>query len=138
MNVQERGPFDYVKYNDDNDASIYSVYRPAPDPNFQPYATRGVEVELLDGANLAANSATYADPDAINAVGTSAAPVKVRTDRLRYRVRFRYPIDPRVDPNGGDTVDPARHYLLDTPVFDDISIVYVTKPRILEYREITE
>ena len=49
----------------------------------------------------------------MNVTGSAAAPIKVRTDSLRYRVRFKYPIDPTVDSSGGTTVDPAKHYLLD-------------------------
>lgn len=37
-----------------------------------------------------------------------------------------------------DTVQPSKHFLLDTPVFDDISVVYLSRTRILSYREITE
>ncbi len=139
VTVQFQGPFDYLRYNDDNDNSAYSVNRPAPPlPPFQSHATKGVEIELLDGNTLAATTGTYINPDVMNAVGSMAAPVRVRTDKLHYRVRFRYPIDPSVDPTAGDTVDPQKHYLLDTPVFDDISIVYVTQPRILAYRDMSE
>ena len=53
-------------------------------------------------------------------------------------MRFRYPVDPTVDPKSGDTVDPQKQFLLDTPVFDDISIVYVMPVKILSYREVTE
>jgi hypothetical protein len=138
-NIKFKGPFDYVRYNDDSDTSAYSVNRPPPPlPPLQSHATKGVEIELLDGNGVAANTTTYVDPDTMNAIGSLASPVKVRTDKLHYRVRFRYPIDPNVDPAGGSTVDPNKHYLLDTPVFDDISVVYVTKPRILAYREVTE
>ena len=138
VSVKFKGPFDYIKYNDDSDTSVYGCERPAPQPGVQPHSTKGIEVELLDGNGLPAGTITYKDPDAPNIIGTIAAPVKVRTDKLHYRVRFRYPIDPNVDPAGGTTVDPAKHYLLDTPIFDDISIVYITRPRILAYRDVTE
>jgi hypothetical protein len=113
----------------------------------QPHYTKGFEVELVRDANGVGGDAEDAliqrfdDPDALNAVGTPAAPVKIKTSQLRYRVRFRYPIDPlvaKVYSETADTVDPARQYLLDTPVFDDISITYFRKPRILAYREISE
>ena len=63
---------------------------------------------MLDGNTLAATTGTYVNPDVMNAVGSMAAPVRVRTDKLHYRVRFRYPIDPSVDPAAGGTVDPAK------------------------------
>jgi hypothetical protein len=53
-------------------------------------------------------------------------------------VRLVYPIDPWADPNDGAVADPKKHYLLDTPVFDDISITYFTKPKILMYRVVFE
>jgi hypothetical protein len=62
----------------------------------------------------------------------------VRPDQLQYRVRFRYPVDQLADPKGGSTVNPDKHYLLDTPVFDDISIIYMTRTQILDYRVILE
>jgi hypothetical protein len=34
--------------------------------------------------------------------------------------------------------DKTSQYLLDTPVFDDISITYFTKPRILSFRDVLE
>jgi hypothetical protein len=68
---------------------------------------------------------------------------------LRYRVRFRYPVDPLVDPScstrdvdperpNWPCVNPAKHYLLDTPVFDDISVTYILPVRILDFHEATE
>ena len=145
-----KGPFDYVKYNDDNDISHYSVNRPAPwaYPAGLAHAGRGVEVELIavdPGATQAAldaapklDSKTFTDPSAVNSLGTPTVPVTCLTSKLRYRVRFMTPVDPLVDPAGGAGADPARHYLLDTPVFDDISITYVMAPRILAFREVTE
>jgi hypothetical protein len=68
--------------------------------------------------------------------------IKVKPSELRYRVRFLYPVDPLVAAAYQDTslktIDPTRHYLLDTPVFDDISITYINKPRILSYHEVSE
>ena len=90
---------------------------------------------------------TFRDPEAINSFSPPAATqgYRAQTDKLRYRVRFRYPVDPLADPGSGLAgpdgkrhVDPSKHYLLDTPVFDDISITYFTKSRILSYREVTE
>jgi len=115
-------------------------------PN-QPHYTKGIEVELIQDKNGTPNDADdvvlqrFDNPDALNAVGTPDALVTVKTSQLRYRVRFRYPIDPlvaKVYSETAETVDPARQYLLDTPVFDDISVTYFRKPRILAYREISE
>ncbi len=139
LNVKFRGPFDDVKYNDDDDTSVWSVNRNLPPTGKQAHFTKGVEVELLNGSSPVAGTGVFIDPDKLNQIGGFNAPTKIRTDKLHYRVRFRYPVDQEVDPNAGaNTVDPAKHYLLDTPVFDDISIVYVRKPKFLSYREVTE
>lgn len=144
--VKFKGPFDAVKYNDDDDTSYYSVDRPAP----WVYKTggsqsgRGVEVELLEDTKLL-DSKTFTDPSAINSLGTTAAPVIADCSRLHYRVRFVYPVDPLVDPTvatkdaqGRPCIDPDKQYLLDTPVFDDISVTYMLSPRILSFREVVE
>jgi len=134
----------------------FSVRRPAPgDYPTQAHATKGVQVELMnkeapiqrayqsyygiDGKlkeEPALNGTTFTDPDRNNRIGNEAAPIRVKTSDLRYRVRFVYPIDPLTDEEGN--VDPARHYLLDTPVLDDVSVTYFTKPRIIVFREIME
>ena len=147
-----------------NGYTVYpkSVHRPLPlaYTGGQSHSTKGVEVELLDDTtplegkvwdtatstwvNAATNTATpvnsvFTNPDVLNKLETASGDrIKVRTDRLRYRVRFRYPVDPLADPAGGTTVNPANHYLVDTPVFDDISIVYFGKVRILDFREAIE
>jgi len=155
--VKFRGPFDYDKYNESYSAMRagtvlfpFGVDRPTPhDYLGQAHATRGVEVELLDGTtplsgasetapNVFTATSVFSNPDIINRIGDPANLKKVSVDKLRYRVRFRYPVDKLVDPSGGITVDPSKHFLLDTPVFDDISIVYFGKPRILSYREVME
>ncbi len=176
-----QGPFDYVQYNHQlgiPEATIneprmgLGVDRPSP-PQYraagarQAHATRGVEIELLDGQTpLEGQSmdpdsgrfeaavrndemqscSIFIDPETVNRVGTSTQSVAVRADRLRYRIRFRYPVDPLVkqahrpeDPLAPDEqVDPANHYLLDTPVFDDISVVYLTRTRFLGWKNLTE
>ncbi len=153
-----KGPFDYENYNDDSaidnpnaDESgrvkrDISVNRPTP-PEYggkQPFDTRGVEVELLDSTDGSSDTAgkvlgaTLTDPSVLNQIGSMSAPVRVLTSHLRYRVRFRYPINPLVDSTGGDQVNPGNQYLLDTPVFDDISIAYAIVPRIIRYRIDTE
>jgi hypothetical protein len=133
----------------------------------QAHASRGLEVELLDdeapleGQSLDPDSGTFVDaalneemqscsifldPETVNRIGTAGQPVRVRADRLRYRVRFRYPVDPLVNRahNAGapivpdEQIDPSMHHLLDTPVFDDISIVYLTRTRVLSCRNLTE
>ena len=158
-----RGPFDYVQYNRDigydalqgwktTDGTYGNPKQPDMDlevdrkpPPFdktsgtylQAQATKGVEVELLNGANPVGN--TYIDPNVQNSIGTPAIPIRVSTDMLHYRVRFRYPVDNvRVDKQSTNTVFPDKQYLLDTPVFDDISITYFTKPKILSYKELSE
>jgi len=161
--VPFKGPFDYVKYNDDSYTDnppnptdrYYSVNRPSP-ADYLKYknqpgwaqAGRGVEIELLKDAGEGAaplGTMTFTDPTAINSLGTPAKPVWVLSNLLRYRVRFCYPVDPLVDPTGGNSnadgkpvVDPASQYLLDTPVFDDISITYIVPTRILDFHEVTE
>jgi len=107
-------------------------------PNYkQPQATRGVEIELLDDYTPIA--AKFIDPNVQNSVGTANAPIRVRSDTLRYRVRFRYPIDNvRVDKKSDNTVKPATQYLLDTPVFDDISVTYTIPLRMIWFKETTE
>jgi len=162
-----KGPFDYVTYNDYKEdykdvSSFYSVNRPSP-ADYQKYngnktglaqAGRGVEVELLcdkDGANdsgdeVVLGGATFTDPTSLNVLGKQDKPVWVLTHQLRYRVRFRYPRDPLVDDpantvtgvDGKPSVDTANQYLLDTPVFDDVSVTYIIPPRMLELREVTE
>ena len=113
------------------------------------HASKGVEIEVLqdqdaDPGNgnetpLGAKS-PYTNPDVLNSVlDAQGNPIRVRTDRLRYRVRFRYPVDKLADPSSPlNTVDPNTQFLLDTPVFDDISITYFTKPEILDYKDVTE
>ncbi|HYG73612.1 MAG TPA: hypothetical protein VEK08_01165 [Planctomycetota bacterium] len=145
------------------------VDRPSPKdylttPQKQSHATRGVEVEIIvdgkykasdkawiidDFGNAAqpANKMTFTDPNKINRLGNpndSSDVLRVKTSDLKYRVRFRYPVDPLIedrglaDDRGGKCVDPDKDYLLDTPVFDDISITYFSKPRVLAYKEISE
>jgi len=130
---------------------ILFVDRPSPDcyyPARQPHATRGVEVELVQDSDGKADSGdetvlgkTFVDPDENNTVGSAQKPVRVKTSQLRYRVRFRYPIDPLlagIYGESSETVVPQNHYMLDTPVFDDISVTYFTRPRVLTYREVNE
>jgi hypothetical protein len=159
-----KGPFDYVmyngdKYNDDKNKDHpnaenrnYSVNRPPPSA-YQAglaQAGRGVEVELLSDQGGSStpkvlDGKTFTDAEGLNSLGTPARPVWVLSSQLRYRVRFRYPVDPLVDPGGGTTdadkkpwVDPAKQYLLDTPVFEGISVTYMIPPRIMDFHEVTE
>jgi len=131
-----------------NGATVHPLHchRPPP-PAYGGWsqAARGVEIELLDTA--AADDfgsppllgLTFRNPDLHNSVTDAAGrPALVAADRLRYRVRFRYPVDPLVDPGKGEWVNPAEHYLVDTPVFDDISVTYFPKSRIVDYREVNE
>ena len=149
-----KGPFDYDKYNDDTLLSPmpgyeYSVNRPPAsayaNKNVPAQSGRGVEVELLQGAGGAAivlgPNVTFTDPAAINSLGTPDFPVWCLPSDLHYRVRFLYPVDPLVDPSvqgNNPIVDASKQYLLDTPVFDDISVTYFMPPRILAFREVTE
>jgi hypothetical protein len=157
VQVPFRGPFDYVKYNDDacnNDTDKskrhYSVNRPAPWEYAAGMAQsgRGVEVELLEDVNgklTVLDGKTFTDPAAVNSLGTPTSAVWTCASQLRYRVRFCYPVDPLVDPFVTTTnddkkpcVDPQLQSLLDTPVFDDISVTYIVPPRILDFREVAE
>jgi hypothetical protein len=152
---------------------LYSVNRPRPeDYAGQSHASKGVEVELgwleeqggkaiwhaltpctvaqYDGAGKltvtdACDKITFTNPDTVNRIGAVDAPARIESSKLRYRVRFRYPVDQLVDTGagkpddrGGRATDVLQTYLLDTPVFDDITVTYFTKPRILAYREIQE
>src|ERR1043165_4442981 len=156
-NIGSPGPFDYLKYNvgilqvnqEDKPADPYGVFRPTlldyQKMNAkQAHAVSGIEVELLDGlvplkgesevqpGNFVAKS-TFTDPNVFNRFPIDTKIVNAQD--LHYRVRFRYPIDPHF---GGGTVNPSAHYMLDTPVFDDISITYEIAPRISALREISE
>jgi len=118
----------------------------------QSHATRGIELEVLDdtapvpgyvdGNTLA--ETTFRDPDALNSFRhpTDTAQVRrVRVDRLRYRVRFRYPVDSIVGSiyrEASTVVDPGRHYLIDTPVFDDVNVTYLGRLQIMDYRQVNE
>jgi len=124
----------------------------------QGQGSKGIEVEVLNngavipgfcekapfsGQFTTNTNGTFFNPDVINrftdANGKPVPLAKVSTGKLQYRVRFRYPVDQLVDPAAGtSTVDPDRHFLLDTPVFDDISITFLSVPRILDYKEVLE
>jgi len=110
---------------------------------------------ILDGKTFTRPDGTFPNPNPalrpVNALGDARNPVRVKSGQLRYRVRFVYPIDwyvqqvygltpdPTVFPKKPYmTVDPSKHYMVDTPVFDDISVIYFTKTRVLGYREVTE
>ena len=132
------------------DTTAYGVNRPEPwkyaDGLTQ--ASRGVEIELLkdtgSGAPSILNGKTFTDPSAHNALGALDQPVWCLPSQLRYRVRFCYPVDPLVDSVtttnvlGKPCMDRTKQYLLDTPVFDDISVTYVLPVRILDFHEVTE
>ena len=86
---------------------------------------------------------TFHDPEAENCYINPSKPglrQLVKAGELHYRVRFQYPVDRKhIDTVATkDTVDPNIHYMLDTPVFDDISIVYVQAPKILYFKEAVE
>lgn len=88
-------------------------------------------------------SGAFTDPEADNCFVDPSKPgvrVHVKAGELHYLVRFRYPVDlQHVDTKGSSpTVDPKTQYLLDTPVFDDISIVYIQAPKILAFKEAVE
>ena len=148
---------DYGDPSYDNDMTVvpYRCARPKPtsypsySANKSYQANSGVEVELLNGGatlpgadnstGAFVNKSTFINPDVINRFGSPTTPTTANgRSALQYRVRFKYPVDPLADPSGGATVDPQKHYLLDTPVFDDISIVYMTKPKILAYHVASE
>jgi hypothetical protein len=161
-NFPIKGPFNYDKYNNDSDqgldvvanpigsGSAYGVNRPAPwnYPTGLEQANRGVEIELLQGPLLTPTvlgNKTFTDPTGLNALGTPDAPVKVPPSELRYRVRFMYPVDRLCDSNGGlpgpdgkPRVNAGTQYLLDTPVFDDISVTFAMPVRLLAFREVLE
>jgi hypothetical protein len=119
----------------------------------QSHASQGVQVQLFtaDRASVVAGTAaplptnnpdgsnTFKNPrDHLhNTLGSVASPVRVKVKDLRYQVRFLYPVDVLVDP-GLAIVNPAQHMLLDTPVFDDISVTYFGQTRYLDYRHVNE
>jgi len=121
------------------------------------HTSLGVEVALLedkteDPTNSAAlilgnGGKPFSNPNQLNKIlSASNESIRVATKHLRYRVYFRYPADQMADTTSGIadqdrkhmSVDPASMYLLDSPVFDDISVTYFTKPRILDYRDVME
>ena len=167
VTIPFKGPFDYDLYNNDDMISgpladavdnfrinrHASVARPYPYeyPGGQSHSTKGVEIELLNDTTKISGAReqhrslgdftatdTFIDPDVENRLGDLARPAIVNAAKLRYRVRFVYPVDPLVNKNSAKIVAPVSQYLLDTPVFDDISITYFTKPRIISYRWIDE
>jgi hypothetical protein len=152
-----RGPFDIRVYNDNaavDDPTVdnnrkrkhASVARPYPTeytgyPAQAYHAAAGFEVELLrdDGTTATRlDGKTFTNPDALNCLGSAREQIRVRADQLRYLVRFRYPIDALVDPLGGASVNSTSQYLLDTPVFDDISVTYFSRVRFLSHRYVNE
>jgi hypothetical protein len=115
----------------------------------QTHASKGVEVELLrdpdgtpdSGDETILGGSTFTNPSAMNVTGTTGEQTRVMTGQLRYRVRFKYPIDYFVQTAYGSSatrVNQQDHYLIDTPVFDDVSIIYFPKMRILDSREVLE
>jgi hypothetical protein len=159
-----RGPFDIKLYNDDDATVDYSmdtsgrtkafvsVERPTPADYKDKSSARkdafevellkdsGGSVTVLDAADpvIVADGSIFHEPNALNAMKA----VRVNANQLRYRVRFRYYRDPLVDPTAGadgkSTVDEKDYHLLDTPVFDDISITYFTEIRFLDFKPVTE
>ncbi|HLX63995.1 MAG TPA: hypothetical protein VKX17_22175, partial [Planctomycetota bacterium] len=150
------GPFNYLEYNaglldpntEDKIADKYGVYRPTlldyQQMGVPAHATRGIEIELLSGTapipgeyektpGQWTQTSTFIDSNVMNRFKQDVKPVLPQD--LHYVVRFRYPIDPSF---GGGTVDPNSQYMLDTPVFDDISITYTITPRILMFKDISE
>ncbi|HLX61249.1 MAG TPA: hypothetical protein VKX17_08195 [Planctomycetota bacterium] len=134
-------------------ARYASVARPYPYEyaDGQSHSTKGVEIEILNDTTPVngareqhrgyadfVSATTFINPDVENRLGSAASPVQVKISKLRYRVRFVYPVDPLAAPDGGTQVDPSKHYMLDTPVFDDISITYFTKPVIYAYKMVNE
>jgi hypothetical protein len=158
--------FSDPKYDNDMNVVPYRCNRPTPaqyQNNLAEYkvdksyhSSLGVEVAVLEDSDdqpdnnnetIKGNGGVpFGNPDALNKIlDAGGMPIRVRSDRLRYRVWFRYPADQLADKNlvlkddrGHTCVDPQSQYVLDTPVFDDISVTYFTKPRILDYREVTE
>ncbi len=143
------------------------VDRMPPVAKEQSFSTQGIEIEVLDDdtpitgyeqdiVNGGFKTTTvFHNPDVVNSFADPSVapaarkPVQVLAGRLRYRVCFRYPINKEVDPKAiagiartdeykRPTINPDQQYLLDTPVFDDISITYFSKPRILAYRDVYE
>jgi hypothetical protein len=165
--VPFRGPFSYHEYNRyvgldagmgwkspavNAENAYCGVDREYPATGTQPHSSKGVEMQILDqgtGTLYPSAALAYVDPSANNAIGSSASPAVVQAKDLHYRIIFRYPIDPNVDPKSASgagrtdeagrlTVNPDKHFMLDTPVFDDVSIVYFRKVRMLDYRSETE
>ncbi|HYG73940.1 MAG TPA: hypothetical protein VEK08_02950 [Planctomycetota bacterium] len=121
------------------------------------HASLGVEVAILEDVDFDPSNYNeiirgnggkpFTNPTLVNQIlGPGGELIRVEPKYLRYRVYFRYPVDQLADKGAGDVevdrgyycVNPASMYLLDTPVFDDISITYFTKPRILDYRDVLE
>ncbi len=164
--LSTRVPFDYFKYNpmkaplkgqditNENDPgwTPYGCFRPSLSlykkryPGKPSQASSGVEIELQNGGSpitggmetspgVFTKVATFTDPDVFNRVGDPQKPVTLNPKDLRYLVHFKYPIDNNF---GGGVINMTTQYMLDTPVFDDISITYFRKPTILAFKEISE
>lgn len=149
--------YDYAAYDDPASPNFpYRVNRIPPSAypqSTQAHSSKGVEVELLNDKQLIAVGyeglngsfksvgGTFSNPDALNTLRDPINPSTVQQvdpGKLRYRVRFRYPVDGTfVDP-GETVVDPQRMLLLDTPVFDDISVTYIGKAKVLSFRLVNE
>src|SRR5262249_26373264 len=110
----------------------------------QPRYSQGFEVELLDAEDAGASSAplggiTYEDPQAPTPAGSPTQLIRIKSDRLRYRVRFRYRLDDLINAlysTPDKHVVLSKHYTLDTPVFDDISIKFLTDRVIVKSEEL--
>jgi len=126
LGVERPSPVDYIKYG-----------------LKEGHASRGVEVALLKAGAVPVNGKWWESPEDLNAYDDPAQRAVLKASELYYRVRFRYHADPLVGIASGSgqfpDVDPTQHFVLDTPVFDDITVLYMTSDMpILNFKEQTE
>jgi hypothetical protein len=91
---------------------------------------RGCQVQILCGASNRPSNETYVDPENWQQVLYSG--VRHATswpNELRYKVIFDLSVKEK---------DLKSGILLDSPVFDDITITYMRRPKVLQWREVAE
>ncbi|MHC4507260.1 MAG: hypothetical protein ACYTFI_28660, partial [Planctomycetota bacterium] len=101
---------------------------------------RGCRVQIkADGVTYPSGMAYYEDPEAWSQIIENPATGRhARSDpkNLLYRVQFRFSDLEYLDPEGG--AGTSTTCLLDTPVLDDVTISYMRRPKILQWRDVTE
>jgi hypothetical protein len=92
---------------------------------------RGCQVQILCGPSSRPSRETYDDPESWQQVRYSGV-LHARSwpNELRYKVIF--------DLSKMEDSMKRTGILLDSPVFDDITITYMRRPKVLQWREVAE